>query len=511
MMRKRIVGIVVLMFLLSLNVTAQSIVWQLKPTDYSEIVRFGPDIYKVTKNGKFGLIHSNGDVIVPVTCNRITDFYEGKALVLGSETDNEGFPQVLGYLTDQGQYVQFEGTYYALKGLEFYSNGLLPANDAKGRRGYLDTKGNAELGFDGKWSGVMPFTEDHAVVFTGKKDNRKYHLIDKNGNNVRFLLGNGIELYGGTNVYDGQAVVWDTNRKFYKYNVFTGKSSSFKEPGNKQMDYLYCFMDVSNRAKTAPTYSFPEGQKGLQPVSQVNLYGYSEDGKVILPCQFSQATAFEDGLAVVTLQGQKGILRMVRGGADFALSIPTSHFVYDPGSSVNCAFQLTVPEVWSGKNMEVTVVDQATGERLATENTAGTYSFKMKPNSKESNYDISVASEGLALWSGSASYTFKKREMDLRVSLSIGSTKADKDDKVYVYATVTNPGSEAVTATITMVGSSAFKDFSKTETIGAGSSVKVSSYFSVPSGTLKNQHVSASTSRGGHDFKSGLTLTPFYE
>ena len=232
---------------------------------------------------------------------------------------------------------------------------------------------------------------------------------------------------------------------------------------------------------------------------------------MILPCQFSQATGFEDGLAIVTMQGKKGILRYVQESTDFAVSIPTSHFVYDPGSSVNCAFQLDIPEAWSREKLDVTVIDRVSGEQIAAEESAGTYSFTLKPNSTEYSYDISVASDGLSLWSGEASYTFKKREMDLRASLSIGSTKADVNYKVHVTATITNPGSEAVTATIKMTGSSAFNDVTETKTIDAGSSVTVQSYFYVPSGTLKNQHVSVSTSRGGHDSKSGLTLTPFYE
>ena len=511
MMRIKVVGLTVLFSLLSLSMAAQSIVWQLKPGDYSEIVRFGPDLYKVSKNGEIGLIRSNGTEVVPLGCDRIMDFYEGRALVLGKATDKEGFPLILGYLTEKGQYVSFDGAYHALKGLEFYSDGMLPVNDSRGRRGYLDERGVPELGFDGKWSSIMPFTEGYATVFTGKKGNRKYHLIDKNGNQIRFLLGVGLELYGGTNVCNGKALVWDTNGKFYNYDVSKGKCSSVKEPSNTKMDYLYCFMGVSKRGKTAPYYSFPEGQKGLQPVYEDGGYGYTENGKVILPCQFSQATGFEDGLAVVNMQGKTGILRYVQGETDFAVSIPKSHFVYDPGSSVNCAFQLDIPEAWSRENLDVTVIDKISGEQVVTENNAGTYSFTMKPNSTEYSYDISVASDGLSLWSGEASYTFKKREMDLRASLSIGSTKADANDRVHVTATITNPGSEAVTATITMTGSSAFNNVTKTETIGAGSSVRVDSYFHVPSGTLKNQHVSVSTNRGGHDSKSGLTLTPFYE
>lgn len=497
---------------MSLGMKAQTIIWQLRPTDYSGMARFGPDLYQVEKDGKKGLIRSDGSVVIPMGYTEITGFYEHKALVFSDETDMEGNQRILGYLTDGGRYVPFSNNYFSLKGLAFYSDDMLPVNDAKGRRGYLDERGMPVLGFDGKWSSIMPFTEGHATVFTGKKGNMKYHLIDKDGNYAQFLLGNGIELYGGKNVYNGKAMVWDTNGKFYNYDVLTGKSTSAKQPANKQNDYLYCFMDVTGRGKTAPYNSFSGGNKGLQPVVEGGMYGYTENGKVILPSQFSQATPFEDGLAIVNLQGQYGILRYVRGGDDFSVSIPKSHFVYDEGSSVNCAFQLAVPEVWNRDKLEVSVVDKTNGERMSLENSAGVYTFKLKPNSTERSYNIFVASEGLALWSGETSYTFKKKEvLNLRASLSIGVTKADANDKVYVTATITNPGKEAVTATISMTGSSAFNNVSRTETIAAGGSTKISSYFTVASNTLKNQHVSVSTSKGGHDSKTGLTLTPFYE
>lgn len=506
------IGILTLLILLSLGTTAQTIVWKLKPTDYSGIERFGPDLYQVKKDGKIGLIRSDGSVVIPIGYTEMTGFYEHKALVLNDESDSDGNPRILGYLTDEGRYVQFFSSYFSLKGLAFYSDGMLPVNDAKGRRGYLDERGSSVLGFDGKWSSIMPFTEGHAVVFTGKKGDLKYHLIDKDGNYARFLLGNGIELYGGKNVYNGKAMVWDTNGKFYNYDVLTGKCSSSKQPANKQNDYLYCFIDITGRGKTAPYNTFPVGHKGLEPVAEGGMYGFTENGKVILPYQFSQATPFEDGLAIVNLQGQYGILRYVRGGEDFAVSVPKSHFVYDEGGSVDCAFQLTVPEAWSRENLEVAVVDKVNGEQVTLEKSAGIYSFKLKPNNTERSYNISVASEGLALWSGEASYTFKKKEVqNLRASLSIGATKADANDKVYVTATITNPGKEAVTATISMTGSSAFNNVSRTETIAAGGSTKITSYFTVTSNTLKDQHVSVSTSKGGRDSKSGLTLTPFYE
>ena len=164
MMKIKVVGLTVLFSLLSLSMTAQSIVWQLKPGNYSDIVRFGPDLYQVTKDGNIGIIHSDGSIVVPVECDEITGFYEHKALVLGSQTDAEGNKRILGYLTDKGQYVPFSATFYTLEGLAFYSDDMLPVNDAKGRRGYLDEKGIPVLGFKGKWSAIAPFTEGYAVV-----------------------------------------------------------------------------------------------------------------------------------------------------------------------------------------------------------------------------------------------------------------------------------------------------------------------------------------------------------
>lgn len=50
-MRK--IGIVIFFVLIPLQITAQSIVWQLKPTDYSDITRFGPNLYQVEKGGEW--------------------------------------------------------------------------------------------------------------------------------------------------------------------------------------------------------------------------------------------------------------------------------------------------------------------------------------------------------------------------------------------------------------------------------------------------------------------------
>lgn len=500
-MRK--IGIVILFVLIPLLITAQSIVWQLKPTDYSDITRFGPNLYQVEKGGKMGLIHSDGSEVIPVSYDRITDFYEGRALVIANDNGKE---RVLGYLSDKGIYTSFSSKYYTLAGQAFYSDGMLSVSDSNGKPGYLDENGTAVLGFDGSWTKIKPFTEGYASVF--KKD--KYSLIDKDGRPVRFIIGVGA-VYGGCNVNNGKALIWDENGKFYQYDVQTEKCSSAKKPSQTQFDYLYCFMSISNRGKQPPYYSFPSGKKGLMPVSAGSQFGYSKNGKVILPAQFDKAGEFEDGVAIVKLKGKSGILRYVEDGSDFIVSVPKSHHEYFQGKRVDCSFSLQTPEVWKNKNLEVVVTDSESGEIISTTGDSNMYSFGIIPQTSSRLYNVSVASEGLQLWSGKASYTFKKKEeQNLRVSLAVNSNKADENDKVYVYATITNPGSESVTATVSMSGSSSFNSISKTVTISAGASTQIGSYFKIQH-TIKDQHVEVRTSKGGHASKTGLTLMGFYD
>lgn len=42
------------------NISAQTVIWQMKPSDYEEVVRINENLYKVVRNGKIGLINSDG-------------------------------------------------------------------------------------------------------------------------------------------------------------------------------------------------------------------------------------------------------------------------------------------------------------------------------------------------------------------------------------------------------------------------------------------------------------------
>ena len=305
-----------LMTTLCLSANAQTVVWELKPTTYNDISRLGRNLYVVKHNGKVGLINSDGTIVAPIDNDQIGDLYEHKALV--TRTDGHG-ERVAGILTDDGVYHGFATSYYTLNGQKFYSDGLLSVADERGNLGYIDDYGKAVVGFEGKYSRIKPFTEGFAAVMK----NKKYVLIDKDGNEAKFMYGgNGIgpAIGGCTNVYQGKAYVYDefggADRSYYLYDAKA--KSRLEKTGrikNTATDYLYCYQSVTGRTKEVPFKKMvvKAGQVGLSPVTNKGLYGYEESGKTVLPAQLSAATPFEDNLAIVTLNGQIGILKYIPG------------------------------------------------------------------------------------------------------------------------------------------------------------------------------------------------------
>ena len=83
---------------LTLACWGQTVVWQMQPTDYSQIERISSTLFKVVRNGKIGLINSDGTVVAPVVNDNISDCYEHKALI----TSNDGHGErITGCLTDK--------------------------------------------------------------------------------------------------------------------------------------------------------------------------------------------------------------------------------------------------------------------------------------------------------------------------------------------------------------------------------------------------------------------------
>lgn len=397
--------------LYSFSVVAQTVVWQMKPSNYSEITRMGHDLYKVVKNGKIGIIHANGSVAAEPENDAIGLFYEHKSLLTLSDGHGE---RVSGCLTDDGRYYKFATKYYTLNGQKFFSDNVLSVSDENGRLGYVDGMGNAVIGFDGKYDRIKPFTEGYAAVFK----NKKYHLINKDGTPAEFIFNGIAEVNGGTNVINGLAYLWDTDGKFYAYDTSNrGACKKVNIPGGKlSFDYLYRIVSISKKTKEVPFVAMDQqGLKGIRPVSDSGIFGYVSGDNVVLPNQLSDAVQFEDGFAVVSLNGKKGILRYV-DGESFKSSIPKSHADFYKGNTVSCSFILSVPSVWQTTNVDVKLTDNSTGASVPVRNASDNYTFSVSPSSTcQKSYTLTVRGDDLRLYESPLTYSFREKEIVKKV------------------------------------------------------------------------------------------------
>lgn len=382
---------------------AQTVVWQMQPTNYDEIKRINSNLYLAKRNGKIGLISSDGSVIAPVENDELTLYHENKALMTKTEGIGE---RITGCLGMDGKYVAFSHPYYVISGQKFYSDGLLSVKDDKGNLGYIDQFGNQVLGFDGKYDKIKPFSEGYAAVFKDKK----YHLIDKEGVQVKFRFKTIGKIHNGTNVCNGFAYVYDTDGKFYSYNVRTDDYlKGEKKPKSNTTDYLYRLTAKSGASNEVPFVNADySGSPGLNPVESGSRYGFFSDNTPVLPCQLSSASSFEDGLSIVGINGKLGILRFV-DNENFSINIPSSSHNFYAGDKLECRFVLTVPGSWRDRGYQILLKDD-NGTIFPTTQEVNNFTFSYDPKqTEEKKFSVVVIGEGLNLFESQLAYSFTKK------------------------------------------------------------------------------------------------------
>ncbi len=498
---------------------SQAIRWEMKPRPYASMERFGAGLFVVkSAEGKTGLIRSDGTELLPPTADQISPFYDHLAVAL---REAGGRYQILGVLHDDGTWQSFSATYYIIKRQIFFSEGLMTVVDGNGCLGYINDLGAPVLGFDGKWTEIAPFSEGYAAV----TDRTGYKLINTAGREIPVILGLD-ELGGGTNVYQGKAIVWNAyGDKFYTFDINSKTTSKTQAPRELKLDYLHCLQSVTRRAGNPPyvKLTVETGPVGLEPTQSESLWGYRDGDKILLPAQFSQAQPFIKDIAIVQLDGLWGLLRWEEQGAPFTTYREEGILKYKEGKSLPLTFRLDTPTAWQNRPLEVKVTDTETGALMESKVSGSAYTFDYKPTGTKRSFSVSVASEGLQLWNGNIDYSFQKEVEEVLpantvvapkptvpvIRITVAGTKANAADRIPVTALVTNPTASELTMMVTMTGSEAFVGNTTTITLPPGSSAEVVSYFKVTE-KVSNQSVDVTTSLGGNAHISVKELFPFY-
>ena len=497
---------------------AQVVNWSVKPGQYSKIEPCWGDLYFVYENNNIGVINGDGSVIVQPEADRITGFYGGLALALKSDGGKE---RILGVLATDGSYIKIDGSYFTMPYQDFFSEGLLTVTDPRGQCCYMNANGAIVKTFNTTF--ISPFSEGYAVVGEGKD----FSIVDKRFNPMRIQLGTVSGVYGGANVYNGVAIVWDGNGKFHSFDVNTGASNKTSKPASLDLDYLYCFSCMSNRPANVPFAQPMRLEQTLEATKKNNKFGFENNGTTILPYQFEAAGNFYGNYAIVKDNGKYGLLALHNVNETFRASSTTKTIKYRKSAAKNLIhkFGLSIPTLWKTENLNIKVVDENYIVVNVTDKD-GYYEFLSDGTAETKTYSVEIESDGLKLWKGDIAYNYvmeKEPEVitvssdgkrngsnfkDLSVSLRIVSTNANSKNRCCVKATITNPNPAPITTRVMWTGSNLLEGSNTTVTVPANGRIVVDIYLKVLSAKA-GQTVTVSTNAGGSATLNGLQLIPF--
>ena len=168
--------IYLILIILTLGISlgyAQSMDWLCHPGEYSEIQYVGGDLFKVrTMQGKWGILHANGEMRVKAIYDSITPFVEDRALLL----DRSG-KRMLGIIDMSGNIIKdFSSEEIYVSRYPNFREGRISFGNRNGLYGYMNDKGAIVI--EPQFYMAAPFQNGIAAV---QYDNTDYGLINKSG------------------------------------------------------------------------------------------------------------------------------------------------------------------------------------------------------------------------------------------------------------------------------------------------------------------------------------------
>lgn len=307
MYKRFIFTIVVAILSLSLSAQNRTVEWKAKPI-YQSIKPYSASLYLCQLNGKWGVINSEGQVILRNSYDFIIAPHENIG-IFGVSVGTKY--RIEGLLYTNGKVITVDGSYFADVNCPFFSEGKLCVSDASGNYGYLDAEG--KLVIKCRFAEIHPFKEGLASV--RNKNRVVYYINDKYednpSRNVVYCQWNSGKILFGTSFKDGEAVVGYGG----KYRVINNEGRDlrpYKAPVkvSKTDHTIMSGYDIEMKYGTIfkPVYThitaFYEGGK----------YGLTSNNNLVVYPTFDNATSVDQNMnSIVSLSGQIGLLRVING------------------------------------------------------------------------------------------------------------------------------------------------------------------------------------------------------
>lgn len=255
--------------------------------DYAD--SFHEGLAAVKKDNKIGYINTDDELVIDY--KRFVDahgFIDGMALVAVNDPDADSY--LYGYINTDGKTViDCKYTY-----LNFFIDGLAVAQNKDGKYGYIDKDGEVVIDFEYDYAGYFSEETGLALVAEGDTEDLEYFYIDKDGEVViesEYDIAD--DFYGDS----GLAAVGEKDKKI-PYD---------SDPSDYYYTYKYGFIndegDLKIDFKYTDTSYFCEGLCAVK--NDKDKWGFiDEKGRLKIDYKYKSTTDFDNGICAV--QNEKG-------------------------------------------------------------------------------------------------------------------------------------------------------------------------------------------------------------
>ena len=311
---RRNILIIIMTIFAFVTTNAKIAIWSIHPK-YEMLQRFYVDIYAFQQNGKYGLVRSGDQELLPAKYDFITPYINGYALA-GRKVENRYLLECI--INVSGRVSVPSDRFYlhlsAKNHSHYVSEGKIVVINSRGKYGYITADGRQIIKC--QFNKALPFKEGWASVQKGngytQYINEKY---DKNPSHsilpVDFHYG---EMTMSSCFSNGMAVV-AYNQDFALIN-----DKGQKVKNLNKADFLQLYKKY-NAPLAALANDFRESSK-YSVFIENGKSGLKEGGAIIVKPQFdSFSTQYSDETLLTMKNGKYGLLKIVEGDIDIRASV----------------------------------------------------------------------------------------------------------------------------------------------------------------------------------------------
>lgn len=481
------------------NANAKIATWSISPM-FQDLQRYTGDLYLCQINGKWGVVKTGDEIVLPANYDFITPFVNGYSLV-GSKEGGKYLLQNI--VSEDGKVISITEKYYLPGSNQYFSEEKLVISDKTGKYGYINTSG--DLVIKCQFDNALPFKEGYAPV---KKGNYMKYIgenYDRNPSRntlvVDFHYG---EMTVAGCFSNGVAPV-GYNNDFALINSSGQKIQKIKEAEFKQLYKKF--------------NSPPDNQK-IDFTSSSNYSKYEENGKwglkqanwVIVTPQFDAfGQEYSDGDLIASMGGKQGVLRISEGEVairhDISGRQTTELEMNGSGKIHPITFVCNIPDEL--KDFQI-LINPGTGELVdkTSQFVKNGQSLRcnitpaVSSNSESVDTRLLIRHKGITLADQSQHFSVVY-PIKLRISKPGPSTvRANEEDQAVVSSTIYNDSNKPVTVTASWSNGKSYS-----VTVPAHGSKTVSTTFYIPAKATKTVSIKLSSGESAH---STITFNTFF-